>query len=88
MRPCKASKLGTMQFISAAAESPDLVLRAFELSLANTANPPVIERIPFPESVSCTQDRQPIVELNISCHNTEKLCALQRNKQSGRRMIE
>jgi hypothetical protein len=41
-----------MQCISAVGETPDLDLPAFEFSLANTANPPIVERIPSPESIS------------------------------------
>jgi hypothetical protein len=43
--------------MSAASEAPDLDLPAFEFSLANTANPLIVERIPSPELVSGTQDR-------------------------------
>jgi len=42
--------------MSAASETPDLDLSAFEFSLANTANPLIVERIPSPESISRTQD--------------------------------
>jgi len=56
-------------------ETPDLDLLAFELSLANTATRRFVERIPFPEIGLRTEDRQPIVEFNIRCHNTKKLCA-------------
>jgi hypothetical protein len=41
-----------MQCISAVSETPDLDLPAFEFSLANTANPLIVERIPSPESIS------------------------------------
>jgi hypothetical protein len=76
MRLRRASKRRTIQFIYAAGERPDLDLPGFELSLANTANPPIIERIPFPESISGTQDRQSIVEFNISSHNTKSTLLL------------
>jgi hypothetical protein len=69
--------------MSAAGETADLDLLAFELSLANTANPPVIERIPFPESVYCTQNRQPIVGFNISCHNTKNSVACSETNNRG-----
>ena len=45
-----------MQCMFAASETPDLDLPAFEFSLADPANPLIIERIPFPESISRTQD--------------------------------
>jgi hypothetical protein len=76
-----------MQCISAASETPDLDLPAFEFSLANTTNPLIVERIPFPESISRAQYRQPIVECDMSDHNRKTLCSLRRNRQSGRWMI-
>jgi len=50
-----------MQFISAARETPDFNLPAFEFSFAKTANPLIVERFPSPESISYAEDRQPIV---------------------------
>jgi hypothetical protein len=61
-----------MQCISAAIETPDLDLPAFEFSLANTTNPLIVERIPFPESISRAQYRQPIVACDMSNHNRKK----------------
>jgi hypothetical protein len=77
-----------MQCISAAIETPDLDLPAFEFSLANTANPLIVERIPSSESISRAQYRQPIVECDVRDHNRKAPCSLHRNKQSGRRMIK
>jgi hypothetical protein len=76
-----------MHCISAAIETPDLNLPAFEFSLANTTNPLIVERIPFPESISRAQYRQPIVECDMSNHNRKTLFTLRRNRQSGRWMI-
>jgi hypothetical protein len=72
----------------AAIETPDLDLPAFEFSLANTANPLIVERIPFSESISRAQYRQPIVECDVRNHNRKAPRSLHRNKQSGRRMIK
>jgi hypothetical protein len=58
-----------MHRISAAGETPDLDLPAFEFSLADTAYSLIIERVPSPESISRPQYRQPIVECNVSNHN-------------------
>jgi len=60
----------------AAGKTPDLDLSSFELSFANAADPLVLERIPFPESISRTQERQSIVKLNINCHNTRSILRL------------
>jgi len=76
-----------MHCISAAAETPDLNLPAFEFSLTDTANPLIVERIPIPESISRAQYRQPIVECDVRDHNRKTSCSLRRNKQSGRWMI-
>jgi hypothetical protein len=76
-----------MHCISAASETPDFNLPAFEFSLADTANSLIIERFPSPESISCAQDRQPIVECDVRDHNRKAPCSLHRNKQSGRWMI-
>jgi hypothetical protein len=73
MRPRRAPKSWTIEFVSAARETPNLNLPAFELSLANTANPLIIERIPFPEPISRTQNRQSIVEFNVGNHNASTL---------------
>jgi hypothetical protein len=72
-----------MQCIFAAIETPELDLPAFEFSLANTANPLIIERIPFSESISRAQYRQPIVECDVRDHNRKTLCSLHRNKTIG-----
>jgi len=72
-----------MQCIFAAIETPDLDLPAFEFSLANTANPLIVERIPFSESISHAQYRQPIVECDMCDHNRKTLCSLHRNKTIG-----
>jgi hypothetical protein len=40
--------------MSAAGQTPDFNLPAFELSLAHAAHPLIIERIPFPETISHT----------------------------------
>jgi hypothetical protein len=40
-----------MHCISAASETPDLDLSAFEFSLADTTNPLIVDRIPAPEVI-------------------------------------
>jgi hypothetical protein len=73
--------------MSAPSKKADLDLPPFELSLANAANTLIIERIPFSESISCTQDRQSIVKFDMRSHHKKTLCASRRNRQSGRWMI-
>jgi hypothetical protein len=88
MRFRRTSKSGTIQFVSTAREASNLYLPAFEFSLANGADTHIIERIPFPDSISRAQNRQPIVEFDVSDHNWKRFCSLRRNKQSGHWMIE
>jgi hypothetical protein len=76
-----------MQCVFAATETPDLDLPALEFSLANIANPLIVERFPFSESISRAQYRQPIVKCDMRDHNRKAPCSVHRNKQSGRRMI-
>jgi hypothetical protein len=44
----------------------------------------IIERIPSPESISRTQERQSIVEFNVSCHNTKRTLRLAWKQTIGR----
>jgi len=60
---------------------------ALEFSLANVANPLIVERIPFAESISLTQDRQSIAQFEVGSHNAKALCAVDPKKQSGRWMV-
>ena len=61
-----------MHFISTARGTPDLDLPPFELSIANSANPLIVERIPFSESISLTEDGQSIVEFDMRSHHAKK----------------
>jgi hypothetical protein len=73
-----------MQLTFAAEQTPDFNLPAFELSLAHAAHPLIIERIPSPESISRTQERESIVEFNISCHNTKRTLRAASKQTIGR----
>ena len=83
MRSRRASKGGTIQLISAGGETPDLDLPAFEFSLAYTANALIIERIPFPEPISRTQDRQSIVEFYIGAHSARSTLRIELKQTIG-----
>jgi hypothetical protein len=52
-------------------------LPALELSPANHADLLVVERIPTSERIAGAQDREPIVEFQMSDHNAKRLCLLQ-----------
>lgn len=64
-------------------ETPNLNLPAFEFPLANTANPLIIERIPFPESIARTQNRQSIVECDIGSHNAKSTLRIESKQTIG-----
>jgi hypothetical protein len=74
----------TVHFISAATETPDLDLPALELSLANSANPLIVERIPFSESISLTQDRQSIVEFDMRSHHPKSTLRIASKQTIGK----
>jgi hypothetical protein len=71
-----------MHRISAASDTPDFDLPAFEFSLADTANPLIVERIPSPESISCAQY---LVECDVRDHNKKHLahCTETNNRDAG-----
>jgi hypothetical protein len=87
MRPRWASQGRAMKRVSATGGPPDLNLSAFKFSVADTANPLIIERIPFPKWILHPQDRQSIIEFDMSNHGVTRFCASCSNKQSGPRMI-
>jgi hypothetical protein len=62
-------------------------LPAFEFSPANNADPLVIEGIPALEGIAYAQDREPIIEINMSDHIQRKVCLLPQVIQSERRLI-
>ena len=57
--------------MSAIGEAPDFDLTSVELSLAKDTKALIIERIPAPESILGTQDREPIVEFRMGNHSAK-----------------
>ena len=76
-----------MQLIFTIGKAPDFDLTSVELSLAKDTKALIIERIPAPESILGTQDREAIVEFEMGGHSAKAVCSLHRNTQSGRWMI-
>jgi hypothetical protein len=72
-----------VHFISATRETPDLDLPPFELSLANSADTLIIERIPFSESISLTQNRQSIVEFDMRSPHAKKILRMTSKQTIG-----
>jgi len=62
-------------------------LPAFKFSPARNADALVIERIPAPERIAYAQDREPIIEIDMSDHMQRALCPLHQGAQSERGLI-
>jgi hypothetical protein len=87
MRRRHASQRGTTQLEPASRQTANVHLPAFKFSPAKNADPLVIERIPAPERIAYAQDREPIIEINMSDHMQRALCPLHRGTQSERWLI-
>jgi len=57
-----------VKLVRAVATAHDLNLVAIEFSLAKNANALIVKRLPSPELVSGTQDRQSIFGFEVSAH--------------------
>jgi hypothetical protein len=57
-------------------------LPPLKFSPAKNADPLVIEGIPAPEGIAYAQDRQPIIEINMSDHVQVAVCRLHQGTQS------
>jgi len=68
-------------------KAPDFDLTAVELSLAKDTNALIVERLPASESILSTQNREVIVEFEMSDHVQRAVCSLHRSAQSGRWLI-
>jgi hypothetical protein len=68
-------------------KAPDFDVTSVEPSLAKNTEALIIERIPAPELVLGTQNRESIVEFEMSDHVQRAVCSLHRSAQSGQRMI-
>jgi hypothetical protein len=62
-------------------------LPPLKFSPAKNANPLFIEGIPAPEGIAYAQDRQPIIEINMSDHMQGAVCRLHQGTQSERGLI-
>jgi hypothetical protein len=73
MRSRGTSQRRTMQCVSAAGKTPNLNLPAFEFSFANAANSLLVQRVPSPESITGAQNRQPVIEFDMSNHGVRRI---------------
>jgi hypothetical protein len=82
MRRGQAPQRGTTQLEFTSRQTANVHLPAFEFSPAKNADPLGIERTPNPEWIACAQDREPIIETNMSDHMQRALCPLHQGTQS------
>lgn len=68
MRRGQATQRGTTQLEFSSGQTANVHLPSLKFSPAKNADPLVVERIPAPERIANAQDRQPIVEINMSDH--------------------
>jgi hypothetical protein len=72
-----------VQPILAIAQMADFHLAAVQFSFADNANTLVIERLPASESIFGAQDREAIIEFEMSDHNAKAVCSLHRKHNRG-----
>jgi hypothetical protein len=73
---------GTAQLEFSSWQTANVHLSALKFSPAKNAVSLVVERIPAPEEISYTQDRQPIIEIKMSDHMQRAVCPSHPNAQS------
>jgi hypothetical protein len=72
MRRGQATQRGTTQSEFSSVQTANVHLAALKFSLAKNADSLVVERIPAPERIAYAQDREPIIEINMSDHCNEQ----------------
>jgi hypothetical protein len=83
----QATQRGTTQLEFSSWQTANVHLSTLEFSLAKNADPLVIERIPAPGRIAYAQDREPILEINMSDHMQRAVCSSHQATQSERRLI-
>jgi hypothetical protein len=87
MRRRQASQRWTAQLKFSCGQTANVHLSALKFPLAQNADSLVIERIPAPERISYAQDRQAIIEIEMSDHMQRAVCSSHRETQSERWLI-
>src|SRR5712672_814621 len=87
LRRGKTTQRGTTQLEFSSWQTANVHLSPLKFSPAKNADPLVIERIPAPGRIAYTQDREPIVEINMSNHMQRAVCSSPQGTQSERRLI-
>ena len=87
MRRREASQRGATQLEFTFGQTTNVHLPALKFSPAKNADPLIIERIPAPGKITHAQDREPIIEINMSDHMQRAFCSLHQRTQSERGLI-
>ena len=82
MRRRQAPQRGTGQLEFSSGQTANVHLPALKLSPAKNAVSLIVERIPLSDRISSTQDREPIIEVNMSDHMQRAVCPSHRDTQS------
>jgi len=87
MRHGEASQRGATQLEFTSGQTANVHLPALKFSPAKNTDPLIIERIPAPGRIAYAQDREPIIEFDMSDHMQRALCSLHQGTQSERGLI-
>ncbi len=87
LRRGQAPQRGTTQLEFSSCQTANVHLSSLKFSPAKNADSLVIERIPAPERIAYAQDREPIIEINMSDHMQRAVCSSHQGTQSERRLI-
>jgi hypothetical protein len=87
LRRGQATQRGTTHLEFSSWQTPNVHLSTLKFSPAKNAEPLVVERIPAPGRIAYTQDREAIIEINMSDHMQRAVCSSHQGTQSERRLI-
>jgi len=87
LRRGQATQRGTTQLEFSSSQTANVHLSTLKFSSAKNADPLVIERFPASGRIAYAQNREPIVEINMSDHVQRAVCSSHQGTQSERRLI-
>ena len=76
MRRGQASERWTTHLEFTPGQTANVHLPALKFSPAKNADPLVVKGIPAPKGIAYAQDREPIIEINMSDHMQRAVCPL------------
>jgi hypothetical protein len=87
LRRGQATQRGTTQPEFSSWQTANVHLSTLKFSPAKNAEPLVVERIPALGRIAHAQDREPIIEINMSDHMQRAVCSSHQGTQSEQRLI-